>query len=433
MMINHSALALAALSSVSLYVHIPFCTSRCRYCSFYFETGWSPRIMTQLLDTMLRQSHELRQALFPGRQANVHTVYIGGGTPSVVPPAMLDNFLMQFCAVWELTAQPPIEFAFEANPESLSQELLAVLARHGVSRISMGVQSLSEQALQLLGRRAGNAEVTKAATLVAAARRDGSWRGSVNMDLITGIPGQTPQSIVHDLEFMIGAGADHVSVYSLTVEPDTALEQLFELGLAQPVPAEQHESLWESAEALLASRGFVNYEVSNFARPGFESRHNLAYWSLHPYAGIGPGAVGTLAIRGNTGLIPVRLTNPKLFEYSRPSQHESWYEVEYPSPGEFFTDHLLTGLRTNQGVSRAKLVKIFGLQAHNVLDLLVSYWTAKAVLAENKPNNSESICFSMQGRLILDPLLTDSLAELESRMPDWQDRLVCNWPTDVVE
>jgi len=455
---------LLPVDEVSLYVHIPFCTSRCRYCSFVFETGWSPRVMQAVLDAILRQATDFRQRLFPGTKPRIRTIYFGGGTPSVIPSALLDQFLTTFRHIWDLpaTSSPPGmyspvpedgerqsakadgpdggvgEWAFEVNPESLSPELLSVLSRHGINRLSMGVQTLDDEILAQLGRQARRADVERAVRLLADARDNGAWNGKVNMDLITGIPGQTPESVGKDAAFLVNNGADHVSVYALTVEPGTVLEQYYRLGLGVPLNKDAHEDLWASADAILEKAGLKNYEVSNYARPGSESLHNLGYWSMLPYVGMGPGAVGTLpgTLAQSQARVALRLTGSKTFEFARPGLRIPTLDLEVLSARDFFVDHLLTGLRTTSGLSRSHMSRVFGPAGDKALEVLEQYWHSRGYIEETtfatagkqKTMVKDRLALTRDGRLVLDPLLADSLVLLDRLGKAWARALTCTWP-----
>jgi oxygen-independent coproporphyrinogen-3 oxidase len=431
------------VESLSLYVHVPFCASRCRYCNFYFETGWSPAILRRTLDAILAESRAFRGWLFPAAPEippAIHTVYFGGGTPSIIPPAVLDRFLEEFRGVWGLPspalAPPPgadgrpAEFAFEANPESLSPELLAVLGRHGVDRLSLGVQSFDAASLRRLGRRAGPGDAEAALAAIAAARRSGAWNGSLNLDLIVGIPGQGAQEAAADLERVVAAHPDHVSLYSLTEEPGTPLAQGYGAGLWPRPDPEFVEELVLAAASRLEAAGFANYEVSNFARPGRESLHNLAYWELRPYLGLGPGAVGTIPASLATGAASeaavVRLTNPSAMAYARPGRSRWEHQAEILSGRDFLADHLIVGLRTARGLDLSALENRFRLPAGRlsaVFGPTVDGWRRRGLLAPEAAASGR-LALLPAGRALLNPLLLELLEALDAMDPD-PDSLIC--------
>ncbi len=362
------------LDRLSLYIHIPFCTSRCRYCNFYFETGWTPTVLDRTLDSILAESRFFRAALSqPGSPSpSIHSVYFGGGTPSIIPPERLDTFLAEFCHIWQLGSDP--EFAFEANPETLSPALLQVLGRHGVNRLSLGIQSFSDQALQRLGRRADTAQVETALDIIGQARANGRWQGQLNLDLISGIPGQTLAEAATDIPRLLGHQPDHVSLYSLSEEEGSPLAQGYQAGLWPRPEPELVELMFETQSQQLQAAGFHNYEISNFARPNAESRHNLAYWEMRPYLGLGPGAVGTLPAIIPDGDRPkpviARLTNPSSMAYSRAGRQHWEHQVEILANHDFLLDHFVVGLRTDRGVNLSQLEQRFHLPPDSLCQLL---------------------------------------------------------------
>ena len=408
--------SLMRLEVVSLYVHVPFCSSRCRYCDFYFETGRSPRVMQSTLDRILGESAFYAAML--GHPV-ISSIYFGGGTPSVLPPEMLDSFLAGFRDIWKIgAAGSEREWNFEANPESVTGELLAVLEAHGVNRLSIGVQSFQDDELRLLGRRARRPVSIAALELVASSRRQVPH---LNIDLMTGVPGQTALSVSQDVETAVAFEPDHFSLYSLTIEEGTPLARMIDYGSVHMPTAEQQEASWFAARDAVTGHGFASYEVSNFARPGAESSHNLRYWSLEPYLGLGPGAVSTLLARGNVNsgeVVPVRITNPDLFVYGAHPADAVPREVEQISVRDFLFEHFITGLRTREGVSLNRLSSIFGEGPVAALEPLVADWRERGLLAAEQPERGrlDVLSLSEPERLKLDRHLL-SLKEVIDAAP----------------
>jgi len=408
-------LFLRPVRSLSLYVHIPFCSSRCRYCDFYFETGWSPRVMRRTLDRIVEEAGYFFETL--GRP-RIDTIYFGGGTPSVVPPRELDDFLGRLRGALALGSGDcaPVEWSFEMNPESVSPELLAVLRDRGVTRLSLGVQSFQDPLLRFLTRRATRERVNEALDLIGGLPARSRF-AHLNVDLIAGIPGQTAAMVADDLERALSYGPDHLSVYSLTVEERTPLAQMVARGQAHPLSPERQESLWFAARDGLVARGFEHYEVSNFALPGGHSLHNAAYWRLDPYVGLGPGAVSTLpasveaATEGLTasrqGCV-ARLTNPNLFVYSSAFDPTWNHEVELLSPRSLLIEHFLTGLRTAEGVSLRRIEGIFGVDLAEQWKGALAEWGARGAIepaALHQP--VPRLALTQTERLLLDRFLLE--------------------------
>jgi len=261
-----------SVRSVGLYVHIPFCNSKCNYCDFYSFAA-SDELKTACVD---RECAEIIQTAESGELC-FDTVYIGGGTPTVLGAGELERLLH---TVGRFTL-PGAEITCEANPSSAIEDTLRILREGGVNRLSFGLQSASDAELKMLGRRHGRNDFERA---VSAARRIGFE--NISADVMLGIPGQTLSSLTDTLDFVTSLQPEHISAYMLKIEKDTPF------GKNPPqIPDED-----ETAEAYLytcerlAGAGLLQYEISNFARRGYESRHNLRYWRCEEYLGVGPAA-----------------------------------------------------------------------------------------------------------------------------------------------
>lgn len=321
------------VDNCGLYVHVPFCDSRCWYCDFYLETGWSPEVLKKYVDRV-HEEWEDRKGLFD--RFVFTSLYFGGGTPSVLPAEVFGKLIGGL--------KPPggswRDIELEANPETLDQSRLEAWSQGGVTRLSLGIQSLQAPLLKTLGRGAQPEQVVGALSLMQK-----YWRGSWSADFITGIPGQTPDILSEDLERVLEYAPGHVSLYSLSIENKTALNSLKQRGKFAPLGEDAHALLFETGAELLMKRGYEAYEVSNFALPGERSRHNLLYWQGRPYLGLGPGAHSTLP----NGEGAIRSVNPHLFAWL--SKGAIIREKELLSPQTLAYERLMTGLRTSEGVT----------------------------------------------------------------------------------
>ncbi len=419
------------LSDVSVYVHIPFCTSRCRYCDFYFETGWSPRVLGRTLDRIVEEAASFMEA---ANRPRVTTLYVGGGTPSVIPPRLLDDFLVRLREALRTGARGPDEWTFEANPESLGGELLAVLGGNGVTRISLGAQTFQDPLLRFLTRRASRETVLASLARIAAGR-DGERIPHLNVDLMTGVPGQTEAMTLEDISLAMEFRPDHLSVYSLTVEERTPLFQMVARGDARMPARETQESIWFSARDRLVELGFDHYEISNFALPGARSRHNLAYWRLAPYLGLGPGAVSTIPGlldgplgegerplgAGEPGVL--RLKNPNLFAYGSERAPGRGRAIEALSGAEFLLEHFLSGLRTSEGVSLDRIERVFAVDLAAAWRAPIERWEAAGRIL-SAPAGARRIVLGEASRMLLDPFLVE-IAELIDGLGPLR---VARWP-----
>ncbi|MYL83033.1 radical SAM family heme chaperone HemW [Desulfovibrio aerotolerans] len=268
-----------------LYIHVPFCRSKCRYCAFVSR----PLDMAEVEVYAAALPLEIRHFGKKLGRPKVETVYFGGGTPSLLPPWALSRLMPEINKHFDL--HPAVEWTFEANPDSaLDVEYLKILASYGVNRISLGVQSFSDAALTRLGR-PHNAKTAMAA--VNAVRQAGFV--NLSLDFIWGLPNQREGAWLEDLKMAVRLRPEHLSCYGLTLEPGTPLAADAEAGgLELPTESEQGRMYIHGAE-FLEEQGYLQYEISSFARMGFQSRHNSGYWEGRDYLGLGPGAVSTLS------------------------------------------------------------------------------------------------------------------------------------------
>lgn len=324
-----------------LYIHIPFCKHRCIYCDFY-STTQSLQFIHEYLDAVKseisQRAHEL-----PSRKLS--SVYIGGGTPSLMPPNAIKNL---FASIQEqFIIDKDAEVTFEANPEDVSIDLLNTLYSLGVNRISLGVQSFDNSQLTLLNRRHSAIKVIEAATMIHHCGFK-----HISIDLIYGQPGQTIEKWVNDLNQAFALPIDHLSAYTLSIEDNTLLRRKLDAG-ELTLPSD--EEVWEQYKVLCeqAKRyGFEHYEISNFSLPGCASRHNCGYWTNRPYLGIGPGAHSY-----NT---TYRCSNPSnLLDYIA-NKGIVERNIEELSQDEKCNEFVFTSLRTSSGLHLPTLELMFG-------------------------------------------------------------------------
>ncbi len=265
----------------ALYLHIPFCKSRCNYCDFTSQAipSESP-LIDEYVEYLIR---EIRKAAKEGELASVQTVYLGGGTPTHIGSSRLTALLYAISISLDLSKEG-FEFTLEANPESLDARLVRDLWAMGANRLSLGVQSLDDDLLRLLGR-PHDAQQAMGAIDTAHERFE-----NVSVDVMCGIPGQSEESLAKTLESVIEHGVTHVSVYPLAIERRTPFDRMVLSGELEEVDEDAQADHMVLAQDLLQAAGFIRYEVASYARPGFECRHNISYWTGVPYLGIGRGA-----------------------------------------------------------------------------------------------------------------------------------------------
>lgn len=265
------------MTDLSLYLHIPFCRRRCSYCSFYSSAGKEAKIPAYI-DALIR---ELEQTRLPARKAN--TIYFGGGTPSLLASSDIGRILQSIHRLYDIADK--VEITLEANPGTVDETYLKAIREPGVNRLSLGVQSLDDAELKFLGR---SHSVAQAAQTIRQAREAGF--DNLSLDFIYGLPGRSIDKWGKMMDAVIGFGADHLSLYGLTLEDDTPLGGAVGRGEIPAPDADAAAEEYELAAGKLGAAGYRQYEISNWARPGYESRHNTVYWRRREYLGLGAAA-----------------------------------------------------------------------------------------------------------------------------------------------
>jgi oxygen-independent coproporphyrinogen-3 oxidase len=340
---------------VSLYLHIPFCDHKCSYCDFNSYAGLE-RLIPAFTDALV---HELRAWAAELRGRPVSTVFLGGGTPSLMPLPALARVLDTIRAEYALDCAA--EVSLEANPGTVDEPYLRGLLDLGVNRLSIGVQSLDDGELAALDRIHDAAAARRA---FAAARAAGF--ANVNLDLIFGIAGQTLAGWERNLQGAIALAPEHLSLYALTVEEGTPLAAQIARGLAPEPDGDLQATMYERTETILADAGYEQYEISNWCRPGYECRHNLVYWTDGEWLGLGPGAHSHLggsrfAVVRSPGSYIQRVREaprPGLTVMERMPQVAT---VEEPDEATNRADAAILALRLNRGLDAGGFRERFGL------------------------------------------------------------------------
>jgi oxygen-independent coproporphyrinogen-3 oxidase len=329
-----------------VYVHIPFCASRCSYCDF-FSTLRLDEVGHDYVEALIAEAR-LRKAELNGKP--VKTLYMGGGTPSQLPLPLLARLIDGLKATLDLNAVE--EFTLEANPDDVTPEWSAAVRALGVNRVSMGVQSFQDAVLRLVGRRH---TARQAIDAVASLRHAGI--DNISIDLIYGLPGQTLETWAESVRQAVDLRPQHISAYGLTYEPGTRLWQQRECGEVVEASEDQYLDMYRILVGLLQVAGYEHYEISNFALPGYRSRHNSSYWNETPYLGLGAAAHsydGTM-----------RRSNPAdLCGYIRRiTSGQPACQVEDLAWWERYDERVMLGLRTADGVDAHRLRSDFGDKA----------------------------------------------------------------------
>lgn len=335
---------------MELYVHLPFCARKCRYCDFASYVGQESS-MHAYVDTLLAEAKARAEEL--GCQA-VETAFLGGGTPSLLPPSLLEKLLSGLQAFFPL--QPKAEFTSEANPGTLTKAWLDAAIHHGVNRLSLGMQAYQPELLSTLGRIHDFEQVQRS---VQMARDAGI--ANISLDLMFGLPGQSLAQWRETLQAALSLHPQHLSCYGLIPEDGTPLKADLDAGRLSLPDEETERAMYDEALSLLAQHGFEQYEISNFAKPGYACKHNLGYWQQIPYLGLGASASSMLVL--NDGCAYTRQTNPaSLSDYMlMPSNQWQMRECENVSRSDACFETMMLGLRTTQGVSVERFAAMHGL------------------------------------------------------------------------
>lgn len=331
---------------LALYVHWPFCVSKCPYCDFnsHVRENVDQELWRGAMLADLR--HEAQ--VLPGRK--ISSIFFGGGTPSLMPPETVAAVIGEAGRLWGF--EPGVEITLEANPSSVEAARFADLAAAGVNRVSLGLQALQDDALKFLGRAHDVSEG------LAALDTAQSVFGRVSFDLIYARPDQSLAAWEAELRRALSFGTEHLSLYQLTIEPGTRFATLFEKGELAAFDPDDAADLFEATRAITAAAGIPAYEVSNHARPGAESRHNLTYWRYGDYAGIGPGAHGR-----RTGVATVRRKKPENWIAAVERNTHGIEREDALSPHDRGVEALIMGLRLDEGVDLTRIDAVSGGQA----------------------------------------------------------------------
>jgi len=335
----------------ALYIHWPFCLKKCPYCDFNSHVREGVEVDAWRAALIADMRHEAELA---GGEA-LESVFFGGGTPSLMPPALVAALIEEAERLWGF--EPGIEITLEANPSSVEASKFNDLAGAGVNRVSLGLQALDDAALRFLGR------LHSAQEGIAALRTAQEVFNRVSFDLIYARPGQTPEQWAAELEQALGFGTGHLSLYQLTIEPNTRFATDVRQGAFVPLPDDPAADLFELTRQITEAAGLPAYEVSNHARPGEESRHNLTYWRYQDYAGIGPGAHGR---RG--GMATRRHKKPENFLEAVARNGHGIAEERALVPREQAAEALLMGLRLREGVDPLALALRLRLGTEDLID-----------------------------------------------------------------
>lgn len=379
-----------------LYIHWPFCVSKCPYCDF--NSHVRERVdAARWQAAYLREMAQYAEAGI-GQGETVTSVFFGGGTPSLMPPETAAAILEAARGYWRFSDD--VEITLEANPNSAEASKFAAFAQAGINRLSIGVQSFDAAVLKFLGRAhdAGEARTAIEAAQMAVPR--------YSFDLIYARPEQTAEQWRRELRDALALAGDHLSLYTLTIEPNTGFAGAVARGALHPMPSDDQAALYDLTQEILDQAGLPAYEISNHARPGGESRHNLVYWRSGAYLGLGPGAHGRIVRQGHWAGTTTRRKPEVWLEQVETEGHGRESETQV-TPDERAEEALMMGLRLAEGVYAANFRAATGLD----LDVFVPRARSAPLEAAGLLyRDNLRLTATREGRAVLDGLLARLLA-----------------------
>ncbi|MEE0468377.1 MAG: radical SAM family heme chaperone HemW [Blautia sp.] len=374
---------------LGLYVHIPFCVRKCEYCDFLsWSAGEEER--EQYVNALLSEIESYRDFV---KGYRVSTIFVGGGTPSVLRPKQMERILQKIYEVFELEKRP--EITIEVNPGTVDEEKLQCYKANGVNRLSMGLQSVKDEKLRLLGRIHTYQEFAESYELARKVGLD-----NISIDLISSVPGQTLQEWKEELEIAAVQNPEHISVYQLIIEEGTPFYEKYAEHPELLPDEETSREIYLWTGRFLKEAGYEQYEISNYAKPGKESRHNLKYWERGDYLGLGLGAASMVR--------NIRMSNTKdmktyLERCDKPkTMREDVQFLEEPRQMEEF---MFLGLRKTRGVSKKEFRRIFGREMDMVYEKALHKCLENGMLLEHK----DRIFLSEEGTLLSNMVLSEFL------------------------
>ena len=352
------------MNEISLYIHIPFCVKKCNYCDFNSYTA--PELVPPYMEALQKEI-----SLYKDLNRPVKTVYIGGGTPTLLSEKDLEQLIDGVRRRFKIKSGA--EFTVEANPGASSREKLLLLRNLGVSRLSLGLQAYQDRLLKVMGRIHSAKEFEESFKNARQAGFD-----NINTDVIFGLPGQTVSDFMETLEYLIELSPEHISCYSLTVEEGTVFHKWQQQGLLELPGEDEERAMYHNAVEYLKGQGFIHYEISNFAKPGRMSRHNMACWEYEDYLGLGAGAHSFM-------------DGFRFYNYPSPQQYIKCLsqkmlpvaKSEHINIREQQAEFCFLGLRLIEGLNKEAFKKRFGKDIHQIYGSTIEKLLASGLLEED--------------------------------------------------
>lgn len=368
-----------------IYIHIPFCRKLCAYCDFYHITassGYEP-----LLEALVREAEE-RRSYLAGEK--VSTLYIGGGTPSVLSVAVISRLVRDISAFFEFAEEP--EITVELNPDDITEDYALELKGSGINRVSLGIQSWNDKDLIFLNRRHDSNQSRKALGNILKAGFE-----NVSVDLIYGLPGMTDSEWAKNLDITFSFDIEHLSAYHLTIEKGTVLNRMKERGVLKEIDEDESAIQFQTLLEKSAKAGFSQYEISNFGKPGFFSIHNTNYWKQVNYLGLGPSAH---SFNGYSRQWNIRDLNGYI---KAVNSGKEYFEREELDTRTRFNEYILTSLRTMWGIDLEYVEAAFEKEGYDYVINMSGKFRDYGLMKQDKKN----LVLTDQGKLISDNIISE--------------------------
>ena len=367
-----------------IYLHIPFCRQACFYCDFHFSTSLKKKdeLVSCMQKELAMRKDELQNEI-------IETIYFGGGTPSLLSAEEIQSILKTIEENYSVTKNP--EITLEANPDDLSEAKILELAKSSINRLSIGIQSFFEDDLKNMNR-AHNEEEAKKCLSMATRHFD-----NITIDLIYGVPNMSIEKWKQNLQLAFDFDVNHISSYALTVEPNTALDTFIAKGKYPPLDEELAKQHFDILVYETQKQGFVHYEISNFGKPNYFSKHNTSYWQGKKYIGIGPSAHSFNTTHRSWNVANNAKYIKSLQENNLPN------EIEKLSVNDQFNEYIMTGLRTIWGVSLEKIKDDFGEKYQNILE----YQSKKYIQQDLLYIENQTLKTTSKGKFLADGLASE--------------------------
>ncbi len=376
----------------ALYVHVPLCKAKCRYCDFYSQAA-QPGLAELIVKTLTAELAQRRNLI----TKPLKTIFLGGGTPTALPAKLLGQLLEHISPL----ADEDTEFTIEANPGTVDSAVGDILAQAGVNRVSLGGQSFDACELEMLGRIHKPDQIGQAVEFL-----ENAWVRNISLDLMYALPGQTVATWLRNLQAATQLNVQHISCYALSFEPGTALFEDLSAGRVKEVDDETQREMYYETINFLTANGFEHYEISNFAKPGQSCKHNLTYWQNEEYLGIGPAACSY--IQGER-----RTNTPDLTSYAKNIEQglEAPFEAERITGQAHMAETLMLGFRLIEGVDIKKFIKKFDHTPAQAFPESFGKYTSLGAIQQTETH----VHLSQDALFTADSILADIVAEASSQ------------------